>query len=256
MKNYPFLICVILVLMAPIIAAGNQKINVFSANSNIIKIVAIGDSISYGTGDPLKIGFVGRFKEQFERHRGIPIQISNFGVPKYKTEDILKQLQDEKIKKRIHESNYIILNIGTNDFRKSAEYKFDNINLVKMNDGKNGFSENLYQILGKIRNENAHGLIIVMGLYNPYTENKNHLQLLDLINNWNNEIIIIVRHFDNIIFVPTCDLFSGKPKKNYFSDSLHPNAAGYKLITNRLLDRMISIDSKNKLTKTFKKPCF
>ena len=38
-------------------------------------------------------------------------------------------------------------------------------------------------------------------------------------------------------FVPTLDLFKNKPKKRYFSDSLHPNPAGYQLIADRLFKK-------------------
>lgn len=242
MKKYKLLIFMSLVLMAPIIAAGKHSVQVSSSNPGPIKIAAFGDSIAHGTGDPLNKGFVVRFKEQFEEYKDVTILLSNFGIPKYKTEDVLRQLQDEAIKNEIKESNYLILNIGKNDFRNSAEYKFDQINPDNMNEGKKVFTQNLLQIILKIRKENANAPIFVMGLYNPYRESRNSLQLSKLIDNWNKEISLVLSGFDQCVFVPTLDLFIDKPKKRYFTDSIHPNAAGYQLISERLFEEIILFD--------------
>jgi lysophospholipase L1-like esterase len=243
MKNFSFLICMTLFCMALIVFAVNPKINVLSAEPHSINVVALGDSISYGTGDSLRKGFVGRFKDMYEKYHGVTIDLSNFGVPKYRIEDTLKQLQDENILLRVKEANYIILNIGTNDFRKSAQYKFDHIDFYRMNEGKVKFSKSLQLALVKIRNDNASALVIVMGMYHPYTEYENHTQLFGLINNWNSEMRMIVNQFNNMIYVPTIDLFFHKPKESYFSDSLHPNSAGYELISKRLFEKLISLES-------------
>lgn len=234
-KNNTLFILMIFLLLTGILTGSSAKIH-------SIKIVAIGDSITYGTGDPLRIGYIGRFQQQFEQDKRCTIQISNFGVPKYDTEDILIQLKENKMNKNIHDANFIILFVGTNDFRKSAGYRFDSINLKKLNDGKKEFSTNLYQILKKFRKDNASAPIIVMGLYHPYTELKNNKQLLGLINEWNTEITEVAAQYESVIYVPTLDLFINQPKITYFSDSLHPNRAGYQLIANRLFEKMIVFD--------------
>ena len=242
MKKYRLLIFISLVLLVPIAAAGKHSIQVSSSNTGSIKIVALGDSIAHGTGDPLNKGFVVRFKEQFEEYKNVTILLSNYGIPKYTTEDILRQLNDETIKKEIEGSNYLILNIGKNDFRASADYKFEQINPDKMNEGKKEFSQNLLQIIFNIRKENANVPIFVMGLYNPYTEGKNNLQFFKLINNWNKEISLVLSRFERCVFVPTLDLFKDEPKERYFTDSIHPNEAGYQLISERLFEEIILFD--------------
>jgi lysophospholipase L1-like esterase len=241
MKTYSFFTFIILILLLTMITI-IYKVNISLANPHVLRSVALGDSITYGTGDPAKKGYIVRFKEQFEQYMDTPVHVTNFAKPKLQTNHLLNQLKDKKVKKTIQQSNYIILYIGTNDFRKSAEYKFDQINLNKINQGKNIYSQNLYHILTEIRKNHYSAPIIVMGLYNPYTEYKNHKQLHVLINKWNNEINNVIAHFDNIWFVPTLDLFHGTPKENYFSDSIHPNAAGYQLITNRLLEKIILLE--------------
>ena len=212
-------------------------------NPDPIKMVAIGDSITYGTGDPQKKGYIGRFKEQFEEKTDSKIQMSNFGVPRYSTEDVLTQIKIGKVKREIKQADYILLYIGTNDFRKSAKYHFSSINQKKVDAGRKKFSENLHLIFEKIRTENSVAPILVIGLYHPYTEYKNQEQILRLINKWNTEITEVAFLYGPTKFVETLDLFSGKAKKSYFSDSIHLNAAGYELIANRVFKEMLILDS-------------
>ncbi|MDF2903669.1 MAG: GDSL-like lipase/acylhydrolase [Bacillus sp. (in: firmicutes)] len=238
MRNYTILTYMVMVLMIVVLSGS-------SVQRNVLAVVALGDSITYGTGDPLNKGYIGRFNEQFERLKGTPVHINNYGIPGYTAENLIEQLKSEKIKKEIQESNYIIVYIGTNDFRRSAKYQFNPINLKKMKDGRSDFSRNLQQILEEIRNENGSAPIIMMGLYNPYTQYKNHKQILAEINKWNKDITKVSSYYEPNMFVPTIDLFEGKPKKRYFSDSLHPNAAGYELISNRLFEKMLILSDSN-----------
>ncbi|MGJ7922344.1 GDSL-type esterase/lipase family protein [Neobacillus sp. LXY-4] len=236
MKKYIMVTCLILALMI-------NTLTGCLASARELKITALGDSITFGTGDPLKKGYIGRVKEQIEGNKGALIQMSNFGVPKYTTADILTQLKDKKVRREIRGSDYIILFIGTNDLRKSAEYKFADLNHNRVNKGKHQFTQNLNLILDIIRRENSKAQIICLGLYDPYTQYRNHQEILGVINKWNSEITIAASRHKPSMFVPTIDLFSDKPKKSCFSDSLHLNAAGYELIANRLTDKLLLLES-------------
>ncbi len=114
-----------------------------------------------------------------------------------------------------------------------------------MKQGRSEFSVNLQQILDKIRNENGNVPIFMMGLYNPYNQYNNQKPIHEEINNWNREMIRVSSDYEPIMFIPTIDLFEGKAKHKYFSDSLHPNAAGYELISKRLLEKMLILPDFN-----------
>lgn len=215
-----------------------------AASSKKVNLVAFGDSITHGTGDPSKKGYMERVKDKWEEKKGISIQLSNFGIPKYTTEDVLAQLKHHKVRNEVKRANYIILYIGTNDFRKSANYDFEHVNERGINEGKLKFSANLQNILAQIRNENKYAPIFVLGLYHPYVESKENRKMLGLIEHWNNEIVRVIGEKNQTHFVPTIDLFKNKPKQQFFSDSLHPNPAGYHLIADRLSKKLILTDEK------------
>lgn len=234
MKNYLLLFCMILILFGTYTGIRGS-----SASTKVINLVALGDSITHGIGDPAKKGYIDGIKVKLEDIQKTPVKVSNFAIPRYSSDKVLEQLQDKKINTQIKKASYIILYIGTNDFRKSANYQFNPLDVKRVNDGKVTFTTNLTKILEGIRKNNSSAPIFVLGLYQPYVEYSNRKEILSTIKDWNDEIVKVTDNFDRIEYVATLDLFQDKPKSTYFSDSLHPNPAGYKLIANRLSEKVL-----------------
>ncbi|MDF2788776.1 MAG: hypothetical protein K0S80_1874 [Neobacillus sp.] len=240
MKNYIILFCIVLVL-----AGTYTGIRSSSASTKVINLVAIGDSITHGVGDPEKKGYIEGVKVKLEEKLRAPVKVSNFAIPRYSTDKVLVQMRDKKITAQIKKANYIILYIGTNDFRKSANYQFNPLDVKQINKGKVTFTTNLYNIIENIKKDNSVAPIFVLGLYQPYVEYSNQEEILNTIKLWNDEIVKVADHFEHTYFVPALDLFQDKPKGSYFSDSLHPNPAGYQLITDRLSEKIVKELSLN-----------
>lgn len=234
MKNYIFLFCIILILFGTY-----TSIHGSSASTKVVNLVALGDSITHGIGDPAKKGYIEGVKVKLEEKHKTVVKVSNFAIPRYPSEKILEQLQDKKITAQIRKADYIILYIGTNDFRKSANYQFNPLDVKQINKGKVTYTTNLYKIIGNIKKYNSFAPIFVLGLYQPYVEYSNQKEILNMIKQWNDEIVKVAGNFDHTYFVPTLDLFQDKPKSLYFSDALHPNPAGYQLIAGRLSEKVL-----------------
>ncbi|WP_045524638.1 GDSL-type esterase/lipase family protein [Neobacillus niacini] len=234
MKNYVVLFCIILVLFGTYTGLRGS-----SASTKEINLVALGDSITHGVGDPAKKGYIEGVKVKLQEKLNTPVKVSNFAIPRYTTDNILEQLKDKKIYMQIKKANYIILYIGTNDFRKSAEFQFNPLHVKRINQGKVKFTTNLHRIIENIRKGNSAAPIFVLGLYQPYIEYPNQKEILSTIEHWNNEIVKVAGDYEQTYFVPILDLFQNKPKSNYFSDSLHPNPAGYQLIAERLSAKVL-----------------
>lgn len=214
------------------------------AGKNMINIVALGDSITHGTGDATKKGYIERVHTGLENLYHIPVEIRNFAVPKYTTENILAQLKERKIKNKLRKADYIILYIGTNDFRKSADYQFQPLNTQGLNKGVRKYSINLHLILKNLRAENPSASIILLGIYHPYTEYKNEKEILSNIHTWNREMVKVMGEYTVTKYISTVDLFLHKPKKAFFSDSIHLNSAGYTLLADRILLNLVNIENK------------
>lgn len=234
MKNYIFFFCIILVLLGTYTGIRGS-----SASTKTINLAALGDSITYGVGDPAKKGYIDGVKGKLEEIQNTSVKVCNFAVPRYSTDKVLEQLMDKKITAQIKRANYIILFIGTNDFRKSANYQFNPLDVKRIKEGKVTFTTNLNKIIESIRKDNSAAPIFVLGLYQPYVEYSNRKEILSTIKDWNNGIVKVAGNFDQTYFVPTIDLFQNKPKSTYFSDGLHPNPAGYQLIANRLSEKVL-----------------
>lgn len=234
MKNYIFFFCIILILFDTYTGIRGS-----SASTKPLNLVALGDSITHGVGDPAKKGYLDGVKGKLEEIQKTSVKVSNFAVPRYSTDKVLEQLMDKKITAQIKRANYIILYIGTNDFRKSANYQFNPLDVKGVKEGKVTFTTNLNRILDNIRKENPAAPIFVLGLYQPYVEYSNHQEILSTIKDWNDGIANVAGDFNRTYFVATLDLFHDKPKSTYFSDSLHPNPAGYRLISERVSEKVI-----------------
>ena len=234
MKNFIFLLCIILILLGTYTGIRGS-----SASTKAINLVAFGDSITHGIGDPAKKGYIEGVKVKLEDMQNTPVNVSNFAIPRYSSDKVIEQLQDKKINVQIEKANYIILYIGTNDFRKSANHQFYPLDVKKVNRGKVKFKTNLYKILEHLRLENSAAPIFVLGLYQPYVEYPNQQEILNTIENWNNEVENVAGNIEKTYYIPTLDLFQDKPKSTYFSDSLHPNPAGYQLIADRVSENVL-----------------
>ena len=233
------------VLLFFIGVSGEFKNDLTQADSPFVEIIALGDSITHGTGDHTKKGYIGWFKESYQAGTDHRLLLKNYGVPKYRTTNVLEQLDQSHVQRYILKADYLILYIGTNDFRKSMNYDFENINHERANDGKDQYSKNLDKILSEIRNTQSEIPIFILGLYHPYTNFNNHQQLGSLIDEWNTTIQQVVNSYDHIHYIPTIDLLNSEPKEKLFSDDLHPNSKGHQLIANRLLEAILNAEKES-----------
>ncbi|MCF6408892.1 GDSL-type esterase/lipase family protein [Pseudalkalibacillus salsuginis] len=205
---------------------------------NAIQIVAIGDSLTYGSGDPKKVGYIGRVYQQMTNSFGSQVVLHRYGVRGYRTDQIMIHIQNIEIKQKINQANYIFLFIGTNDFIQAARRDLNSINAEEMERKRPLFEENLAKLITQIRTDNQYAPLILIGMYDPYTDLVNHDQLNEILREWNLVTKGMVDQYPNIHYISTIDLFLDKEKTRYFNDIIHPNPKGYELIAKRVMDEM------------------
>jgi lysophospholipase L1-like esterase len=200
--------------------------------------IALGDSLAYGIGDTTDNGYIGDIKKRYEKSTGERLTIKDFGVPDDTSTDLIRRLQNNQITDSADQSDFILINIGTNDFLKTTEHltKFDEKELKK---NQEIYKRNLSQILRYVQDAKSPKPVYVLGIYNPKVKGTDMSSINKVVRNWNESTIQVTKSHRYAIFVRTDDLFMNINKQDYFSDALHPNKKGYALIGKRVSEMVI-----------------
>ncbi|TCP27037.1 lysophospholipase L1-like esterase [Scopulibacillus darangshiensis] len=202
-----------------------------------VHIVGLGDSLTKGVGDLDNQGYVGDVASRLKKMDAISkVKIDDFGVRGDTSEDLLKVLDRDDVKKQIKTADYIFLTIGGNDLVNVLKKNFLNLKLDDFKKRKASFESNLNDIILKIRKQNPNATIYYFGLYNPF---ENYVDGLDdkfssIINQWNQTSESILAIYRHTVFIPTADIFHGQTDHLLYNDHFHPNEKGYKLLAQRL----------------------
>jgi lysophospholipase L1-like esterase len=205
------------------------------------RIVALGDSITDGTGDAPDRGYVGRLIEEL-RDRGRRVSLNNFAEGGDETADLLQKLDAPATLQRVGEAQLILMSIGGNDLSHALRgRRLDedpNANPLEVGPALDRASKNLAQILTRVRAANPNAPIRLIGLYNPFevlpsAEAEVRAQLLA----WNSALERATFPFKDVLVVPVADLFADRPDR-LAGDRFHPGARGHELIADRLLDTL------------------
>ncbi|MBS8263180.1 hypothetical protein DYI25_01865 [Mesobacillus boroniphilus] len=197
-------------------------------------VVALGDSLTYGYGDENGSGYIDTLKTRLNKQNSEDYNFANEAIYGLESSGILTQLSNIMVSSKLNDADYFILFIGTNDLINSNGGNLKNLQHGKIERGQEVYLQNLRAIIDTLRERNNEAPILLLGMYNPYPYSE---RIEFLIHEWNNEIINTIKEEKQIVFIPTNDLFKGKGKQEYFSDSLHLNDKGYNLIADRILEK-------------------
>jgi lysophospholipase L1-like esterase len=196
-------------------------------------VVAFGDSLTYGYGDQKGSGYIDTLQTSLNRQNRENYKFDNEAIYGLESSGILSQLSDVSIREKLDEADYFILFIGTNDLINSNGENLEDLKHEKIKKGQTVYLKNLRAILNILADKNEEAPVLLLGLYNPYPDSA---AIEAVIDDWNKEIMKEAENEEQVVFIPTNDLFKGTEKTQYFSDSLHLNDKGYKLIADRILE--------------------
>lgn len=197
-------------------------------------VVAFGDSLTDGAGDEKGSGYIDTLEKKLNDQQKEEFNFSNEAIYGLESSGVLEQLADLRVSRKLDEADYFIVFIGTNDLINSNGGDYKNIKHADIKRGQKIYLQNLRAILKILKENNDSAPILLLGLYNPYPGSG---EIETIIDDWNKEIQGEIREEKAITYIPTNDLFKGKDKKDYFSDSLHLNDKGYKVIADRILEK-------------------
>jgi lysophospholipase L1-like esterase len=212
------------------------------ADKEKIQIVALGDSLSSGTGDLTGRGYVGQVKEKLEQQLGKPVFIlNNFAIPGFRTSDMIKDMDAKQgIGTAVAQADLIVLTIGGNDLFEGGQGVFNgqadgSFNPQAALERMPEALKRLEQILDRISKQNSTSTIAYVGLYHPFLDIDPEREGSLIIQKWNTAAFEIANRYPNIVVVPTFDLFEVNLSKYLYTDHFHPNQDGYERIAERVV---------------------
>jgi lysophospholipase L1-like esterase len=216
-----------------------------------LKIVSIGDSLTQGVGDSTKSGgYVPYLEDHLESMEGINnAQFHNYGVRGNRTDQLLKRLKDDKVKKSIKESDIVMITIGGNDVMKIFRENLSHLSLEDFQEERGLYQERLSEIMKTIKSYNPDAGIVLVGLYNPFNTWFSEIdEVNQIISNWNSASEQVLSSFDKTLFIKIDDLFIDSGDTLLYEDYFHPNDEGYKLIADRMFETLSQGETIARLT--------
>nr|WP_251041182.1 SGNH/GDSL hydrolase family protein [Bacillus sp. ISL-45] len=196
-------------------------------------VVALGDSLTRGTGDDTGKGYIGYLVDELEEKSKEKITIHNFGVKGYRSNQLLDQLKQGEIQRKIQSADYILITIGGNDLFQSGQ-TFLQMDEQQIAQAKKSYLKNLDSILKELRTINDSAVIFHIGLYNPFIDLNDSEQTTKIVRDWNYDTNQLLDKNEKAVYVPTFDLFQLSVNDYLYTDKFHPNAEGYRLIAERV----------------------
>jgi lysophospholipase L1-like esterase len=201
-------------------------------NKKEIHIVALGDSLTRGTGDESGKGYVGYMVDDLRKKANKPIRVTNLAIKGQRSEGLLKQLRQTEIQRQLRQADIIVMTIGGNDLFQGG--KALQLSTPQLNQAKTTYLRNLDRIFQTIHHVNKNAVVFHIGLYNPFSDLKEAKKTSVIVRQWNFAAAETAARYPNIIAVPTFDLFELHVNDYLYSDHFHPNKDGYKRIGERV----------------------
>lgn len=214
-----------------------------------IRIIALGDSLSKGTGDETGEGYVNRVKMKLIAQLKKPVFVENYAVNGWRADNLLNYLNQPNVPNLLVQADVILLTIGGNDLNQAAanpinstpsnvKQEFSEINYDSVRQSLAIAEEKLKLILTKIAEINPKAKIIYISLYQPYLNADPKREGAAIVQDWNRKAESVVNLFPNMAVIPTFDLFQFQLEKYLFVDDFHPNGAGYERIADRVVQAL------------------
>ena len=205
------------------------------------RIVALGDSLTRGTGDtPGGGGYPERVAASL-RKAGMTVSVDNLAIDGAETGDFLRKVEEAAVKDRIAGANLILLSIGGNDLshtiRGAALPGDTGAEPDPTAPALRAASLNLQRILSLLRSSNASAPIRILGLYDPFPEGFDRRIARQTLLKWNVALEEASNTIPNALVVPTADVFDGRPDR-LSADRFHPGAEGYSEIATRVVQTL------------------
>lgn len=202
-------------------------------------VIGLGDSLTEGVGDERKrSGYFGRVSTAFADLKGVKnVHTENLAKRGRRSDQLIEQFSKKDIQREVEKADVILLTIGGNDVMKVVRANLFNLQLEPFYEELERFSKRLDEVFSLIRLYNDNAVIVIGGLYNPFTLVTDQAHEFEtIVNDWNESIESKTKIDSKSCFVPVKDLFVTNENMVYHTDFFHPNAVGYEAMAKRYLE--------------------
>lgn len=205
--------------------------------STKLNVVAIGDSLTEGVGDPTgEGGYIGILNRMINDDNNTLVNFYNYGKRGTRSDQLLNIIDEPEIKNDLKNADIILMSIGANDVMQIFKENFTKLTLTPFITEELEYELRLQKLLTKIRKMNKNAHIYLLGFYNPFGQHFEEIEELNLIiNNWNAIGENVTNQLKNSSFIPIKDLFDNDTNMLLADDFFHPNYEGYRKIAERVL---------------------
>ncbi|RBW70026.1 GDSL family lipase [Bacillus taeanensis] len=210
-----------------------EAVNETIQHAENLKIIALGDSLTRGTGDVSGEGYIGYVMDDLKEKTDEEIHLSNVSIKGQTSKQLIDQLQEPEIQRQLKQASIIVMTIGGNDLFQSGQ-ALGNFSVEQIDEARTAYLKNLQSIFTKVRELNEEAAVFHIGLYNPFNDLTDASETSKIVREWNFDSAETAAKYKNIVFVPTFDLFQLHVNNYLYSDKFHPNSEGYQLIGERL----------------------
>jgi lysophospholipase L1-like esterase len=204
------------------------------SEDGVFRILVVGDSLAKGTGDDSGKGFAVDVLEAFRRKGRA--EITNLAVNGMESPEILEVVESPNVRSLAARADLILVSAGGNDLSHGVTRGTAPTDVAEaVVESRSRYVRNLRAILTALREANPSARICVLGLYDPFGDDRMAGRLgASVVLQWNALIEETALGFSNVSVIPTFDLFQGRPDR-LSADHYHPNAAAYEEIAKRIL---------------------
>lgn len=203
-------------------------------NKNELTIVALGDSLTRGTGDETGKGYVGVLVDEIQEKSNQPVKLTNLGIIGQRSNQLKEQVKEAEVQRQIGTADYVLVTIGGNDLFQGGQGLIEYETMADIEEVEKKYIENLQFILQQIQKVNSEATVFLIGLYNPFIDLDEGKEISQIVLHWNYQSAEVSASFPKVVFVPTFDLFELKVNDYLYTDKFHPNTEGYRLIAERV----------------------
>jgi lysophospholipase L1-like esterase len=210
-----------------------------------IRITAIGDSLTKGTGDATGEGYVKLAAGLLKQKMGVPVVLNNnLAINGLRADQLVNLLEADKgFRLSLSQANLILFSIGGNDLfqiatgEKASEASGE-VDLNRLQKQLPQGIDRLKLVFKLLHDINPNAQIVYVGMYNPFFDMKD-LRIGSIqVQEWNEQAYKAMLDYPNMTMVPTFDLFERSIGRYLSSDHFHPNHDGYAAIAQRIVQSL------------------